>query len=100
MVSKTFHLPACTIIICSSPQNAHYWPSRRRTYQSTQVGAPIAIKVTQGTISTDPVLVRKMNVDVHTSHDKSMTAQASRDDSVRSTENQVKDGLDDPRESV
>jgi len=98
--SKTSHLPACTINTYSSPLCAHYWPSRRTTYESAQGSGPIAVvKGSQGTTSTGPISLKRINVDIHTSHQKSLTTHTSRD-SVKSTENQAKGGLDDPHELV
>jgi hypothetical protein len=102
VLSKTSHLPACMTIICWSLIYAHYWPSRRSTYESTQGSSHRGVtKGSQGISSTGPTsLERKLNVHVHTHTEKSMPAETSRDGSVRSIENQVEEKLDDPRELV
>ena len=102
MLSKTSHLPACMSIICWSLIYAHYWPSRRSTYETTQGSShKVVTKGAQEITSTGPTSFRrKLNVHVHTHTERSGMAEASRDGSVTSMENQVEEKLDDPRELV
>ena len=89
-------------IICWYLIYAHYWRSRRSTYESTQGSShKVATRGTQEITSTRPTsLRRQLNVHIHTHTEKSMTAETSRDGSIRSVKNQVEEKLDDARELV
>jgi len=89
-----FLSPLCSILAQSSSHVRNHYESAQRR------GPTVAIKGTEGTSSTDPISLRRINVGVHTSHEESLTTQTSLDGSVRNTGKQVDDELDDPRELV